>query len=81
MQDRIAIPPGAATDKRTLAGGKRHGVAHRRVGVSGKIASSLCYFWLIATVPVSSSDLRFDRIFGQPPETASMNLEFSTSIV
>lgn len=75
------MPPGAAADKRPLAGGKRHGFAHRRVGIRGKIAGSLCYLWLIATVPVSSSDLRFDRIFGQPPETASMNLEFSTSIV
>ena len=31
-----------------------------------------------ATSPVSSSDLRFDRTFGQPPETASINFVPST---
>src|SRR5258708_29080277 len=33
------------------------------------------------TDPVSSSDLRFERTCGQPPETASINLEPSRSML
>lgn len=32
------------------------------------------------TLPVSSRDLRFERMSGQPPETASMNFEPGASI-
>src|SRR5205085_7459127 len=32
-----------------------------------------------ATAPVSSSDLRLDKIFGQPPETASTSFDPSRS--
>ena len=31
-------------------------------------------------MPVSNSDLRLETMRGQPPDTASMNLEFSFSI-
>ena len=47
--------------------------AERRSQSSSTATRSLTYLWK-ATSPVSSSDLRLDRITGQPPETASMNL-------
>src|SRR5258708_37184237 len=39
------------------------------------------YFGGRTTEPVSSSDLRLDRTWGQPPETAPITLESSRSMV
>src|SRR5579872_5147952 len=39
------------------------------------------YFLGSSAVPVSSSDLRLDRICGHPPDTAAMNFESARSML
>jgi hypothetical protein len=63
---------------RTTAGRVRRCASRR----GGRERFRLLASYAVRTIsPVSSSDLRLERMRGQPPDTAAMNLESSRSIV
>src|SRR5262249_57615955 len=65
-------------------------------GMCGLVGGARCVLWIsaaspfqadfrqvlvtVTTLPVSSRLFRFDRIFGQPPDTASISFESGLSI-
>ena len=67
--------PGRGRSRSRRAGAARsHGQAPARAARLGHAVSGRM------VLPVSNSDLRLEMMRGQPPDTASMNLEFSFSI-